>query len=127
MADEQGVPGPVEPVSITAEVAWREALALIENDLPFHAHEMFEQRWRCCPGNERDAWRLCARWAAALTHAARGNRTGARSIAQQCRETLQVMSTVPHPIDRDAVARSLARILDEDEGDGRSAVGSSPS
>ena len=116
-----------ERVSVTADEAWREATALIEDDLPFHAHEVFEQRWRCSPADEREAWQLCARWAAALTQTARGNAEGAQSIARQTRATLRSLSALPAPIDRGLVDRSLSRILGENEGVGPGSVESSPS
>ena len=61
--------------------------------LPFHAHEVFEERWRQCAGEQRCAWRSLAQWAAALTHAARGNTTGARSMAQRAAESLLACET----------------------------------
>lgn len=126
-ADDAAFPGVPDRTSITAVDAWREAVAFIKDDLPFHAHEVFEQRWRCCPLDEREGWRQCARWAAALTHLARGNVVGARAIAQQTRASLQAMASLPAPIERGVIDRSVAEILGENEGAGSVSVESSPS
>ena len=127
VGDDRAFPVVSERSSITAEEAWREAVALIQDDLPFHAHEVFEQRWRCSPLEDREAWRLCARWAAALTHLARGNANGACAIARQTRSSLRSLGVLPQPVDRDLVDRSLTRILVEIEGETTAAVESSPS
>jgi len=52
----------------------------LQQDLPFHAHEVFEQRWRCCPPDERALWQALAQLGAAITHAARGNDRGAHRV-----------------------------------------------
>lgn len=119
VGDDRAFPGVADRAWISDADAWLEAVALIEDDLPFHAHEVFEQRWRCCPSDERAAWRLCARWAAALTHRARGNVRGAQAIARQTRSTLRSLGTVPGPIDTQLVDRSLTGILAENDGLGR--------
>ncbi len=92
--------------AIDADTAWQEALAHLEERRPFHAHEVLEQRWRCCPDAERDLWRGLAQWGAALTHQARGNPTGARTLALRARSTLTGVVTVP-PVDLDHVRVSL--------------------
>lgn len=127
VGDDRAFPGTPERSSITAEDAWRDAIALIDDDLPFHAHEVFEQRWRCCPDDERAAWRLCARWAAALTHRARGNVRGAQTIAREVRTSLRSMGSTPEPIDVELVDRSLIEILAENDDAGPSRMESSSS
>lgn len=103
------VPGIVERDEIDSATAWQEARSYLERDLPFHAHETFEMRWRCCPENERPLWRALARWAAAITHSERGNTTGASSIA---RETLVELHQVdPSPLTRENVDGVIASLL----------------
>ena len=63
-----------------AEVLAR-AWAFVADGLPFHAHEVCEQRWRESAEPDRDLWRALAQWGAAETHAARGNAEGARRLA----------------------------------------------
>lgn len=102
------MPGIVERTDIDSSTAWREALDYLGRDLPFHAHETFEMRWRCCPDSERPIWKALARWAAAVTHAERGNSRGASSIA---RETLIELAQVdPAPLTRDDIDGVLASL-----------------
>jgi hypothetical protein len=48
--------------------------------MPFHAHEVLEDAWKAAPEDERELWRGLAQLAVGLTHAARGNRTGAAAL-----------------------------------------------
>ena len=103
------VPGIVERDEIDSATAWQEAMSYLDRDLPFHAHETFELRWRCCPGNERPLWRALARWAAAITHIERGNAEGASSIA---RETMGDLHQIdPSPLTRENLDGVLASLL----------------
>lgn len=103
------VPGIVERNEIDAATAWQEAGSYLGRDLPFHAHETLELRWRCCPENERPLWKALARWAAAITHLERGNTKGASSIA---RETLPELAQVdPTPLTRTEIDGVLASLL----------------
>ena len=103
-------PGVPDRTFISGSQAWLEALAYIEQDLPFHAHEVFEQRWRCAPNIERALWQALAQWGAALTHEARGNAIGARRIAERALSGLD-SATIVEPIDAGVVTKSLSRLL----------------
>jgi hypothetical protein len=104
----EAVPGILERESIDATTAWSEALDHLGRDMPFHAHETFEMRWRCCPDSERPLWKALARWAAAITHAERGNPEGASSIA---RETMiELVQADPAPLSRDDIDGVLASL-----------------
>ena len=106
------MPG-IEPALITSDAtAWTLALDYLGAGLPFHAHEVFEERWRQCAGEQRCAWRSLAQWAAALTHAARGNTTGARSMAQRAAESLLACETTPPEIDVPRVVASCRELAD---------------
>ena len=112
-----GAAGPPVPDvrGASDDQAWLTAIGLLEADLPFHAHEVFEQRWRDCAPEDRQAWRALAQWAAALTHAARGNREGARRLADRALRTLEAVPPqvpVPAGIDLDLVRASCAVLLD---------------
>lgn len=86
--DAVGYPG-VEPhTSITSAEAVAEARAYLEQGLPFHAHEVLEMRWRCCPVDERPLWRGLAQAAAGATHAARGNAVGAVRLHERAQESI---------------------------------------
>lgn len=66
----------------------RAAWSALDAGLPFHAHEMCEQRWRTCAPEDRGVWRTLAQWGAAETHAARGNVEGARRLAARALDGL---------------------------------------
>ncbi len=104
--------GPPVPEISTASDAdvWALALDHIERGLPFHAHELFEQRWRTCPPDERDAWQALAQWGAALTHEARGNAVGARRLADRALQTLDAAAVEPAAIDAGLVRASCRRL-----------------
>jgi predicted metal-dependent hydrolase len=78
--DAVGFPGVEQRESITSCEAVAEATAYLDQGLPFHAHEVLEMRWRCCPADERVLWRGLAQAAAGATHAARGNPVGASRL-----------------------------------------------
>jgi hypothetical protein len=95
----------------TDDTAWGEAIAYLEAGRPFHAHEVFEARWRRAPRSERDAWRGLAQWGAALTHAARGNPVGAARLAARAMRTIEEAPTVPSCIDLERVHDSCMELV----------------
>jgi hypothetical protein len=60
-----------------------EAQRLLDAGRPFHAHEVLEDAWKTGPAEQRDLWRGLAQLAVGLTHAARGNRAGARTLLER--------------------------------------------
>ncbi len=78
---------------------WAMALAYLDDGMPFHAHEVFEARWRTAPAADRAAWQAHAQWAAARTHAARGNEVGARRLAQRAGDLLRATQHIPPCMD----------------------------
>lgn len=87
--DETGFPGVEQRTSITAQEAVAEASDYLARGLPFHAHEVLEMRWRCCPAEERPLWRGLAQAAAGATHAARGNPIGAERLSIRGRASIE--------------------------------------
>ncbi len=89
--DELGRPLPygaqgVEPVSeepLPPRETVRFALELLDQGRPFSAHEVFEARWKDAPDDERDLWQGLAQLCVGLTHALRGNRTGAARLLER--------------------------------------------
>ena len=63
------VPGVPVRSQLTDAEAWDEGLSYLADGMPFHAHEVFEMRWRLAPAASRTAWRALAqcqpatRWA----------------------------------------------------------------
>jgi hypothetical protein len=53
---------------------------LLDEGLPFQAHEVLEVAWKSAPDEQRAAWQGMAQLAVALTHALRGNATGAQRL-----------------------------------------------
>ena len=111
----EAFPAVPERASIDGEQAWAEAIACLDEGLPFHAHEVLEQRWRCAPAEERLAWQGLAQWCAALTHAARGNAVGTRRVAERAVATLEAAghppSVLPADIELQRVRASLAELV----------------
>ncbi|MHA6524333.1 DUF309 domain-containing protein [Tessaracoccus sp. G1721] len=89
--DELGRPLPygaagVEPVSeepLPPLESLEAARDLLRQGRPFSAHEVLEARWKACPAEERDLWQGLAQLCVGLTHAARGNRTGALRLVER--------------------------------------------
>jgi hypothetical protein len=75
-----GEPRAPEGVVRTPEETLREAQELLDAGRPFHAHEVLEDAWKTGPDDERDLWRGLAQLAVGLTHAARGNTSGAATL-----------------------------------------------
>lgn len=81
----------VEPVSeepLPPEETIRAARELVDSGRPFAAHEVFEARWKAGPAEERDLWQGLAQVCVAITHAARGNQTGAERLADRAAKRL---------------------------------------
>lgn len=111
--DPRAYPTVPERTFIEGPQAWDEAMDYLQRGLPFHAHEVFEQRWKCAPAMERDCWQALAQWGAALTQQARGNDVGQRRIAQRATErleTAQRSATIPECVDVEQVQRALAQL-----------------
>lgn len=80
-----GIEG-VEPVSeepLPPQETLERARALVEEGRPFSAHEVLEARWKAGPDDERALWQGLAQLCVGLTHAARGNATGAARLVER--------------------------------------------
>lgn len=75
-----GVARQPEGVSRTPAQSLAEAQRLLDDGMPFHAHEVLEDAWKAAPEAERELWRGLAQLAVGLTHAARGNTVGGRAL-----------------------------------------------
>lgn len=76
----------MEPVSEDAlppDETIRVARGLVDEGRPFSAHEVLEARWKAGPDSERDLWQGLAQICVGLTHAARGNHTGAQRLVER--------------------------------------------
>lgn len=82
----------VEPVSeepLPPGPTLDRARSLVDEGRPFAAHEVLEARWKAGPDEERDLWQGLAQLCVALTHAARGNATGAARLLDRGIERLE--------------------------------------
>jgi len=60
-----------------------EAQRLLDEGMPFHAHEVLEDAWKSAPPTWRALWKGMAQLAVGATHAARGNRQGAVTLLRR--------------------------------------------
>ena len=74
-------PVPEEPLPPAETLDF--ARKLVEEGRPFSAHEVLEARWKAGPDEERDLWQGLAQICVGLTHAARGNGTGAVRLLER--------------------------------------------
>jgi hypothetical protein len=84
------------------------ARRLLDQGRPFAAHEVCEARWKAGPDAERDLWQGLAQLFVAITHAERGNPTGARRLLIRARQHLDAYVGTGGP----AYGLGLHRILD---------------
>ena len=76
--DRPPIMGPLSP-----DEALVEAQRLLDDGMPFHAHEVLEEAWKSAPEPERALWRALAQLAVGLTHAGRGNASGASALLRR--------------------------------------------
>lgn len=74
---------PVPEQALPPEQTIDRARALVAEGRPFAAHEVLEARWKAGPDEERDLWQGLAQICVGLTHAARGNSTGAVRLLER--------------------------------------------
>jgi hypothetical protein len=98
--DADGVEREPEGVQRTPEDSLTEAQRLFDSGRPFHAHEVLEDAWKASPPGERALWQGLAQLAVGLTHAARGNATGATALLRRGSENIAPYEDdPPHGID----------------------------
>lgn len=99
-------PGSEEPLPPAETVST--ACRLIAAGRPFAAHEVLEARWKDGPEAERDLWQGLAQLCVALTHAARGNATGASRLVERGAGRIEQYRLGDHP----TYGLDLAAVLD---------------
>lgn len=83
------------PLDEAVELAQR----YLSTGRPFHAHEVLEALWKAQPREERDLWQGLAQIAVGLTHALRGNRTGALALVERGIGRVENYAGDPHRVD----------------------------
>ncbi len=83
----RGSVGAFEPVPDELHLSVDDTITLAQTYLddgrPFQAHEVFEALWKSRSSTERDLWQGLAQIAVGLTHALRGNLTGAPTLLRR--------------------------------------------
>lgn len=98
--DATGVDRLPEERVLDADETLREAQRLLDEDLPFQAHEVLEGAWKLARDPERALWQGLAQLAVGLTHAQRGNATGAAALLERGSERITGFATEgPYDID----------------------------
>lgn len=112
-----GVERVPDDLVLPPEEALAEAQRLLDEGMPFHAHEVLEAVWKGdCPPEQRDLWQGLAQLAVGLTHALRGNPAGgARLLRRGAGRIAGYAPTAPYRINVDGLlawAERLAAQLD---------------
>ncbi|HEY9379195.1 MAG TPA: DUF309 domain-containing protein [Jiangellaceae bacterium] len=108
-----------------------EAQRLLDEGLPFHAHEVLEGTWKAAPEQERDLWQGLAQLAVGLTHVLRGNATGASAVLRRGRDRIAGYADDP-PYDIDVpgliawVDALIGQLADPSAGKGAGRAPSTP-
>jgi uncharacterized protein len=95
-----GVERVPEGFVLPAAQALAEAQRLLDEGMPFHAHEVLEASWKSAPEAERELWQGLAQLAVGMTHVLRGNHSGAIALLGRGRDRIADYATSPpHDID----------------------------
>lgn len=114
-----GVERVPDDLVLTADESVTEAQRLLDDGLPFPAHDVLEAAWKAAPPQEKELWRGLAQLAVGLTHAQRGNTRGAVSLLTRAAERLgSWVGPAPAQLDVAGLARWAAERADAlDAGD----------
>jgi hypothetical protein len=96
----EGVERVADGLALPPAESLAEAQRLLDEGLPFHAHEVLEGTWKSAPESERELWQGLAQLAVGLTHALRGNLGGAVTLLRRGRDRIEPYAVAPpHGID----------------------------
>ena len=104
-----------------------ETQRLLDEGMPFHAHEVLEAAWKAAEPAQRELWRGLAQLAVGLTHLQRGNARGAVALLRRGAAHVvgwQAGWTGPPPADLalDDLVRHAETLADHVERDGPTVV-----
>jgi hypothetical protein len=117
---EERVP---DDLAVPPEEALSMAQRLLDSGRPFHAHEVLEASWKAAPAAERELWRGLAQIAVGLTHAQRGNATGAAALLRRGgRRVGGYAGAAPYGIDAGGIARQASSLADRIDAGGLAAA-----
>ena len=121
---DAGEPTLPDGVVLAPADALDEAQQLLDTGRPFHAHEVLEASWKSAPPAERDLWQGLAQLAVGLTHARRGNATGAAALLRRGAERVSQYGTSGpseadlHGVDADGLVAAATGLADRIEAAG---------
>jgi hypothetical protein len=118
----QDVPRVPDDLAVSAAEAADLGGRLLAEGRPFHAHEVFEAAWKSVPGPERELWRGLAQIAVGLTHAKRGNASGAVGLLRRGADHVAAFAGTSAEVDAGFVAGWAADLALRIERDGLASV-----
>jgi hypothetical protein len=111
-----GIPTTPDDLSLTPAEALAEAQRLLDEGMPFHAHEVLEASWKAAAEPERELWRGLAQLAVGLTHVRRGNDVGAPRLLRRAADRIEdYADRPPHGIAVADLATWARRLADRVE------------
>jgi uncharacterized protein len=116
-AGDQDAPRIPDDLAVTPAEAAELGGRLLAEGRPFHAHEVFEAAWKSTPPPERELWRGLAQIAVGVTHARRGNPSGATALLRRGAAHVRDHPANDAGVDAAAVvaqAEELAAAIDRD-------------
>jgi uncharacterized protein len=114
-----GIPTMPDDPALPPRAALDLAQRLLDENRPFHAHEVLEATWKAAPPAERELWRGLAQLAVGLTHARRGNATGAVTLLRRAADRITSADRpAPHGLDTAALATAATALADRIARDG---------
>jgi hypothetical protein len=115
MARDTGAQAPSDEPALPPAEAISHAQQLLDAGQPFAAHEVFEAVWKATADpDERELWRGLAQLCVGVTHALRGNDTGAASLLRRAADTMAPYAgTTPYQVALDRL-RTWARCASDD-------------
>ncbi|SDG42121.1 hypothetical protein SAMN05421505_10484 [Sinosporangium album] len=119
-----GVPRVPDDYAPEAGEAVAEAVRLLAERRPFHAHEVLEARWKTGPDDERDLWQGLAQICVGLTHLQRGNARGASALLARGAERVAGAGREPYGIATRSVAEAARRVAAGEDADADEAIAS---
>lgn len=118
-----GVEGVPDDLHLPPAESLAQAQLLLDGGRAFHAHEVLEGAWKAAPEAERELWQGLAQFAVGLTHAQRGNATGAVQLLTRAADRVaSYPAQAPHGIAAGELAQWARALAARIEQDGLAAV-----